>query len=544
MSSRRRSPRAVLLLPLLLALLAVPFVELPAHADPSNPAAPGSAAQAALAEVQELLTDAPAVDVPPAATAHDEEGHGKELTLALRDLALLRDDLPRSQRDDAARLLARPTDAPDACGEGEPACYGAPAQDQECNDSICVHYNHTGAHAVPAEDDGPGRRFPGEAANGVPDYVDLALRTVTSLAAVYTRAGYRAPLDDAGNGETPHFDVYLADLVSDGQGYYGYCAPDGQPEGHTGAAAYCVLENDYAEFGSTPGPIANLRVTAAHEYFHAVQFAYDVNEDAWLMEATATWVEDEVYDAINDNRFYLPYGQLGAPHAPLDRFSGLSGYGAWVFFRYLSERYPGEVGGLPHVVRRIWQLAAGSRYSVAAVRKALAERNTDMTTQFARFSAWNRDPGRYYSEGRAWPAAPLAGRHTLAPDARKRRVEFGLHHLAARTFRFTPSRDLQRGWRLRLRLNTNSRQAGGAAWVTVKPDGKPAVRKRVPLNRDGNATVTYRYGRARVDWVEVTAVNASTRYRCGLGRGWSYTCGGRAIDDGADQVIVATAYRP
>jgi hypothetical protein len=29
-------------------------------------------------------------------------------------------------------------------------------------------------------------------------------------------------------------------------------------------------------------------VTAAHEFFHAIQYGYDVSEDPWLMESTAT----------------------------------------------------------------------------------------------------------------------------------------------------------------------------------------------------------------------------------------------------------------
>jgi hypothetical protein len=37
-----------------------------------------------------------------------------------------------------------------------------------------------------------------------------------------------------------------------------------------------------------------LKVTAAHEFFHAVQFAYDIGEDGWLMESTATWMEEHV----------------------------------------------------------------------------------------------------------------------------------------------------------------------------------------------------------------------------------------------------------
>ena len=43
-------------------------------------------------------------------------------------------------------------------------------------------------------------------------------------------------------------------------------------------------------------PIENLQFTAAHQFFHAIQFGYDAYEDAWFMEGTAAWIEDEVYD--------------------------------------------------------------------------------------------------------------------------------------------------------------------------------------------------------------------------------------------------------
>ena len=46
-------------------------------------------------------------------------------------------------------------------------------------------------------------------------------------------------------------------------------------------------------------------MTAAHEFFHAVQFAYDAADDQWFMESTATWMEDEIYDDVNDNLQYL-----------------------------------------------------------------------------------------------------------------------------------------------------------------------------------------------------------------------------------------------
>ena len=55
------------------------------------------------------------------------------------------------------------------------------------------------------------------------------------------------------------------------------------------------------------------QVTAAHEFFHAIQFAYDYGEDAWMLEATATWMEERVFDKVNDNRQYLPAGQVADP---------------------------------------------------------------------------------------------------------------------------------------------------------------------------------------------------------------------------------------
>ena len=75
-----------------------------------------------------------------------------------------------------------------------------------------------------------------------------------------------------------------------------------------------------------------------HEFFHAVQYAYDYAEDPWMMESTATWMEERIATAVNDNRQYLPGSQIYAPYVPLDAFSRTDGfqYGNWVFWEYLT----------------------------------------------------------------------------------------------------------------------------------------------------------------------------------------------------------------
>ena len=163
------------------------------------------------------------------------------------------------------------------------------------------------------------------------------------------------------------------------------------------------------------------RVTAAHEFFHAIQYGYDAGEDPWLMESTATWMEDQFDDSSNDNRQYLPWSQLRNPGTPLDTFTngGFEQYGNWVFFEYLSERYGRRI------VRSVWKHAAafgrgGHQFSAEAIHSALRSHG-GMTTVFGRYASGNTVPRRAYAEGKAYPAAGSASAgdtHAgIAPDA-------------------------------------------------------------------------------------------------------------------------------
>ena len=120
-------------------------------------------------------------------------------------------------------------------------------------------------------------------------------------------------------------------------GLYGYCATDDPGASAVGAAqkrevsAYCVVDDDFdpAQYPAATGEQA-LAVTAAHEFFHAVQFGYDWREDLWFMEGTAAWVEDEVYDDVNENVLYLlKASALRHPAVPVDLSASGFQYGSW-----------------------------------------------------------------------------------------------------------------------------------------------------------------------------------------------------------------------
>ena len=125
---------------------------------------------------------------------------------------------------------------------------------------------------------------------------------------------------------TDELDVYLADVGA--LGLSGYVATD-DPHADDDSyqyrdySAYVVVDNDFsvAQLGASGGS-GGLRATAAHEFFHAVQFAYDSSEDAWLTEGTAVWMEDQVADDVNANRRWLRSSPLVHPWVPVDSSRG------------------------------------------------------------------------------------------------------------------------------------------------------------------------------------------------------------------------------
>jgi hypothetical protein len=429
-------------------------------------------------------------------------------TLALRDLWLARPDLTGADKVEADALLARPTDGPaDPFGNG----YTVP-DTSTCGPHVCVHYVTSTADAPPST-----------------DWVNLTLATLeNTYAREVDQLGYRAPLGDRRVGGDDRLDVYLKDL---GTGLYGYCAAERRKKGRT-ASGFCVLDNDYspAQFPSGTSPQDNLTVTAAHEFFHAVQYAYDYAEDPWMMESTATWMEERVADDIDDNRQYLAYSQLRAPYVPLDAFSSTYGfqYGNWIFWEYLSETYS------EGLVAKAWKAAGslrkdGGRYSVQALQSVLRTKG-GLTRVYADFAAANTMPGLVYEEGAAYGDTPPLDETTLSKASRGWSRGARLDHLAGSSVRVNPGPDLtNRRWRLSVRLDGPSRSASPAATVLVHKTDGTVKRARLRLDRRGNGAATVPFSAAAVSAVTVSFANVSTRYRCDQKS--LLACAGKSRDD-------------
>ena len=151
-----------------------------------------------------------------------------------------------------------------------------------------------------------------------------------------------------------------------GNGLYGFVSNSGTYAGPVGnnpntawddvdAQASCmVLNRDYTGFPSTPQ--ASLDSTTAHEFNHSLQYGYGAlnganTPDAEFVEGGATWMEDEVQDAANDNYNYL-WPTFSDSMGDYDA----SPYAYWITFRGLTERYgAGVAGGGEQVMQDFWE---------------------------------------------------------------------------------------------------------------------------------------------------------------------------------------------
>lgn len=282
--------------------------------------------------------------------------------------------------------------------------------------SFRIHYSRTGTHAVDMS-------F-GVGEGNVPVYVlRCAAFLDTTVKKEVTELGYRFPVSDQlGNPqENPRYDIYFQNL---GAGFYGLTVSEAvirpDPSAPFVSTSYLQLNNDYKRlFGYANRPFDAMAVTVAHELHHAVQWSYDAFEAEirippggtqerlfpWFFEITSTYLEDVVFDHVNDYFLYLP-AFFDNPWLSLRRFAGGTGpealhaYAASVWGHFLRERYD------DFVMVEIWEECGrvSGFNTFSAMEKALTARGTSFADEWAEFLVWNyftgdRASSWSYSEG-------------------------------------------------------------------------------------------------------------------------------------------------
>ena len=160
-----------------------------------------------------------------------------------------------------------------------------------------------------------------------PDYVeDVAAYFDASWTAFVGTGAFKfnaPPVDGTEGGGTNLLDVYVAEI-----GAYGITTLSWTVWVHVDR--------------NMPRPMR--KVTAAHEFFHCVQGSYDWFEPLWMIEGTAMYAEDVVYDDVNDYIGYSLNDHLYFPSLSLTEDAN-GGYSSVLYWKFFGEHYGTDGSG-------------------------------------------------------------------------------------------------------------------------------------------------------------------------------------------------------
>ncbi len=252
-------------------------------------------------------------------------------------------------------------------GRGRPALSGSPQNFVSPDGHFRIHYTTSGTDASSLT-----------YANDIAEYMDYSWQTEC------VTMGYFTPPPDNGLGGDDLYDVYV---LNAGPGTCGYCSSGGEykpPDStHAASASYIAISN-------TQGTGLN-QVTAAHEFQHAVQNAYDWQEPTWFMENCAVWMEEMVYDDVNDWTGYYGSGAMRKPWMGID-----GGNPYW----YGGMFWPRMMGLMfeENAVRKVWEnCAAGAGPNMFEAQDDMFESyGSSFENGFMEYGVWRFFVGSFY----------------------------------------------------------------------------------------------------------------------------------------------------
>ena len=242
--------------------------------------------------------------------------------------------------------------------------------------------------------------------NNIPDYVDEVGIIADSTRNVLVNVmGFRPEVDDSDG----IYDIYIDQRCN---GCYGVNTPD-SPNGN---GSYITIDNDYSEGYYTSG-LLTMRLTVAHEFFHAIQRAYKAPNlnDKFFYELSSTWIEDLIVPDGNDYLYFID----NLFDEPEQSWDNLAGYSLALFGHYLSTQFENlENQKQSTIIRRIWE-NMGNQNSPYEILNNILEQEYDSSFENAwldfisinmfneKFSDMNNDIFYYVDQANELCTAPI-----------------------------------------------------------------------------------------------------------------------------------------
>jgi len=220
-------------------------------------------------------------------------------------------------------------------------------------------------------------------ANGVPDYIEnCAGFFEDSWDFEVTLRGFPSPPtdeivpnDNRSRNPDATYDIFV--YYTPGT-YLAYAYFEQYPE--SPSFSYIGIRNNLE-------PLETMQAIAAHEFFHAIQFVYDCTEESWWMEASAVYMEDEVFPNSNFNYKYLPDWFLFSDTFGLTNIDiyGTHEYGSFIWAKRMSEDFGDEI------IKEIWteMNQTDGTNGLEAIENTLLSKNSTLLAEFSKFITAN-----------------------------------------------------------------------------------------------------------------------------------------------------------
>lgn len=248
-----------------------------------------------------------------------------------------------------------------------------------------IHYDTQGEHAVDLSD---------KNLNNIPDYVDsIAYYAEYVFDKQVMEMGFISPFGDSLRGGTDAFDIYLFEIgdgatnpdnssPEDWGGIYGYTVgelPLLPPKKYSRYTSYMVIDNNFSPKDSIRFPeekpvqafktfgITGAKITLAHEFFHAIQFRYGMDEQysAGFSEMCSVMMENLVFP---ESRDYLQYVRSFFKKPDLYNFINPSPENGYRFCLYpimLEKEYGVSI------IRNIWEMMSNGNVTYKSIDSSL-----------------------------------------------------------------------------------------------------------------------------------------------------------------------------
>ena len=355
-------------------------------------------------------------------------------------------------------------------------------------------------------------------------YFDYSFNVQTEL------LGFKKPLNtylDPDYSGSSKFNIYVLEL---GDNILGYCTVDWEKTYRAEALgpfmgtspAYIAMHSNMAKFGTNVEE--SIKSTASHEFFHAIQFAYNLFSESWWMETTAMWMEDMVFDKMGQSTYpgYIRswVNRIGTSLDldEADPSGGIHKYGNVIWALFLTEMYDEEPDTYEafilgkheksniirqSLVREIWEeIASNPFYVWYHIENALAKRNiqpppmqwSSFVSAFQEFAEWNyftsiRDDGKHYKDGYYFPQIPIyLNGHTYEGDfpriIEKDNFEANPQHLATMYYSLKADKDYGD---FEINFDGDSYHQWGISAILVKQDSSTEIKRFIlhPETQDG-----------------------------------------------------------